>query len=263
MSAPAETFLRAGSLRSAIARAISLPDAASQNGKEAGYCLVEDGGVLRQVRFRGDPRLWEWPGVYEHLVCNLLRGNAPGALCHLLDRQLRAAKFPAPDLRVIDLFAGNGWMGEELTALGISEIVGVDSMAAAAAAVERDHPDVYRDYLVLDMRRLSEAQRDDLMAYDFNCMTCVDPLAAEEPAPNAFTEAFNLLAPDGWAAFHLNAETAEGGRDSRFARVVHRMIQSGAMNVVTQQRYRHRFSTTGTPLFHIGVVARKVRDFDP
>ena len=35
-------------------------------GKEAGYCLVEDGGALRQVRFRGDSRLWDWPGVFEH-----------------------------------------------------------------------------------------------------------------------------------------------------------------------------------------------------
>jgi predicted TPR repeat methyltransferase len=262
MSAPAESLLRAVSLRSAPTRDVTLPDPTAQNGKEAGYCLVDDGGALRQVRFRGDPRLWEWPGVFEHLVRNLLRGNAPGALCHLLDRQLRSARFRATDLRVIDLFAGNGWMGEELSALGVEEIVGVDSTAAAAAAVERDHPDVYRSYLVLDMRRLSEGQRDELMAYDFNCLTCVDPLAADEPAPNAFTEAFNLLAPDGWAAFHLNAETAEGGRDSRFARLVHRMIQSGAMNVVSQQRYRHRFSTYGAPLFHVAVIARKVRDFE-
>ena len=64
-------------------------------------------------------------------------------------------------------------------------------------------------------------------------------------------------------AFHLNAETAEGGRDSRFARIVHRMIQSGAMNVATQQRYRHRFTTYGAPLFHVAVIARKVRDFEP
>lgn len=263
MSAPAEPLLRAVSLRSAQGREVSLPEAPSTNAKEAGYCLVDDAGVQRQVRFRGDPRLWEWPGVYEHLVRNLLRGNAPGALCHLLDRQLRAANASPRDLRAIDLFAGNGWMGEELNALGVGEIVGVDATAAAAAAAERDHADVYRDYLVLDMRRLSEAQRDELMAYDFNCMTCVDALAADEPAPNAFTEAFNLLAPDGWAAFHLNAETAEGGRDSRFARVVHRMIQSGAMNVATQQRYRHRFTTAGSPVFHVGVVARKVRDFDP
>jgi hypothetical protein len=95
------------------------------------------------------------------------------------------------------------------------------------------------------------------MSYDFTCLVCVDALAADEPASNAFTEAFNLLAPDGWVAFHLNAETAEGGRDSRFARVVHRMIQSGAMNVATQQRYRHRFSPR-PPIFHVGVVARKV-----
>src|SRR5262245_20034179 len=266
MSAPAESLLRPVTLRStttAPSREVSLPDAGSQNGKEAGYCLVEDGGALRQVRFRGDSRLWDWPGVFEHLVRSLLRGNAPGALCHLLDRQLRAASVRPTDLRVIDLGAGNGWMGEELSALGCGEVVGVDSAPAAAAAAERDHPDVYRDYLVLDMRRLSEAQRDELMAYDFNCMVCVDPLAAEEPAPNAFTEAFNLLAPEGWTAFHLNAGTAEGGRYSRFARLVHRMIQSGAMTVASQQRYRHRFSTYGTPLFHVAVIARKVRDFEP
>jgi predicted TPR repeat methyltransferase len=264
MSASAESPLRAVSLRSAQIRDVRLPEAAaSSDGREAGYCLVEDGGVLRQVRFRGDARLWEWPGVFEHLVRNLLRGNAPGALCHLLDRQLSIAKVRPRDLRVIDLFAGNGWMGEELAALGATEIVGVDSTPMTAAAVERDHPDVYRDYLVLDMRRLSESHRDELMAYDFNCLTCVDALAAEEPAPNAFTEAFNLLAPDGWAAFHLNAETAEGGRDSRFARLVHRMIASGAMNIAHQQRYRHRFSTHGTPLFHVAVIARKVRDFEP
>lgn len=263
MSAAVELPSHASTERGGAVRQVALPDGAAQNGKEAGYCLVDDGGTWRQVRFRGDSRLWEWPGVYESLVRTLLRGNAPGAIAHLLDRQLRATGRPAADLRVLDLGAGNGWMGEELVALGADEIVAVDATAAAAAAAERDHPDVYRDYLVLDMRRLSEAQRDELMNFDFNCMVCVDALAADEPAPNAFTEGFNLLAPDGWVAFHLNAETAEGGRDSRFARIVHRMIQSGAMNVATQQRYRHRFTSHGTPVFHIGVVARKVRDFEP
>ncbi len=263
MSAPAESVLRPGPGRAAGLREVALPDAAAQNGKEAGYFLVEDGGTFRQVRLRGDSRVWEWPGVYEQLVRTLLRGNAPGALSHMLDRQLRAAGRSAADLRVIDLGAGNGWMGEELASLGIPMVIGIDSVNAAVLAAERDHPDVYQSYLLLDMRRLSEAQRDDLMNYDFNCLVCVDALAADEPAPNAFTEAFNLLAPDGWVAFHLNAETAEGGRDSRFARTVHRMIQSGAMNVATQQRYRHRFTTYGAPLFHVGVIARKVRDFEP
>jgi len=263
MSAPAESLLLPGPSRGGEIREVALPDAASQNGKEAGYCLVDDGGTWRQVRLRGDARLWEWPSIYERLVRTLLRGNAPGALSHLLDRQLRAAGKSAADLRAIDLGAGNGWMGEELSSLGIPMIIGVDASSAAAVAAERDHPDVYQSYLVLDMRRLSESQRDDLMNYDFNCLVCVDALAADEPASNAFTEAFNLLAPDGWVAFHLNADTAEGGRDSRFARIVHRMIQSGSMNVATQQRYRHRFTTYGAPLFHVAVIARKVRDYEP
>ena len=46
MSAPAESLLRPVSRRrSTPIRDVSLPDAGSQNGKEAGYCLVEDGGA--------------------------------------------------------------------------------------------------------------------------------------------------------------------------------------------------------------------------
>ena len=115
----------------------------------------------------------------------------------------------------------------------------------------------------MDMRRLSETQRDSLMGYDFNALITVEALSSEEPPPNAFTEAFNLLAPDGWVAFHLHVAAAEGARESRFARLVHRMVDGGALALHTQQRYRHRFTTAGEPLFHMGIVGRKLRDFDP
>jgi hypothetical protein len=225
--------------------------------------MVEDTDALRQVRFKGDPRIWEWAGVYEHLVRRLLRGNAPAALSRLLQRALQRHGESTDGLRAVLLNAGNGWLADELRQIGVGEVVGVDASAAAAAAAERDHPDAHTEYLVLDMRRLSEAQRDHLMEFDFNCLLTVDPLGADEPAPNAFTEAFNLLAPDGWIALHLAEETVAPEADSRFARLVHHMIASGALKVETRERYRHRFTTHGTPLFHVALVGRKVRDFDP
>ena len=41
------------------------------------------------------------------------------------------------------------------------------------------------------------------------------------------------------------------------------MVGMGALDLVTEERYRHRFTTHGTPLFHLGIIARKLRDFDP
>jgi SAM-dependent methyltransferase len=166
-------------------------------------------------------------------------------------------------MRAINLVAGNGWLASELAQVGVGKIVCVDASAAAAAAAERDHTGCFQEYLVLDMRRLSEAQRDQLMEFDFNALACVDPLAVEEPAPNAFTEAFNLLAPDGWVALHLSEDAAEDGSESRYARLIHHMIRGGALKIVTQERYRHRFTTHGEPVYHVALIGQKIRDFDP
>lgn len=266
MSAPTATlprgrYLRIGPIEPEKTVRLAPPNPGT--GKEPAYFLVDDGDQARQVRLRGDPRIWEWAGVHEYLVRTLLRGNAPGAICHMLERAVRGAGEAMSGLRALDLLAGNGWMGSELKSSGAGYVVGADPSAAAAAATERDHPHAYGDYLVLDMRRLSESQRDELMNYDFNCLVSVSALAAEEPAPNAFAEAFNLLAPDGWVATHLHEDASEGAPDSRYARLIHKMIGSGALSVVAQQRYRHRFTSMGDPLFHVGLVGRKRRDFDP
>ena len=244
-------------------RPVSLPETPAQNGREAAFCLVEDVDSARQVRFKGDARIWEWSGVYEYLVRQLLQGNAPSTLSGLLQRTLHMTGNSPERLRCLLLGAGNGWVADEFVRVGVGQVVGVDVSSAAAAAADRDHPDAFSEYLVLDMRRLSEAQRDELMDFDFNCMVALDPIAAEEPAPNAFTEAFNLLAPDGWVVLHLAEETAVQNSESRFARLMHRMVSNGALKLETRERYRHRLTTHGEPLYHVALIGRKVRDFDP
>ena len=264
MAAPAEPLVQPVAPRDPLdltAGSVALPDLGGPADLE--YCLVAEGEGWRQIRVRNDPRLWEQPGVYERLVRELLRGNAPGAICRLLERELEAAGESPASLRALNLEAGNGWVADELRSIGSGPIMGVDRSSEAAAAAARDYPGAFCDYRVMDMRRLSEAQRDHLMNFDFNCLIWVDPLAPEEPAANAFTEAFNLLAPDGWIAFHLHEEAWGDDQKSRFGNLLRKMIVMGAVEICTEERYRHRFSTQGKPLFHVGFVARKQRDFDP
>ena len=266
MSTPAETSTHTPLERLEVdlpERSVSLPETPGQNGREAAFCLVEDLDSTRQVRFKGDARIWEWEGVYEYLVRHLLRGNAPGTMAHLLQRTLHKTGNNPEQLHCLALGAGNGWLAEELVRIGIGRVVGVDVSAAAAAAADRDHPDALNEYLVLDMRRLSELQRDQLMEFDFNCMVALDPIAVEEPAPNAFTEAFNLLAPDGWVGLHLAEEAATPESDSRFGRLIRHMVGSGALKLEIRERYCHRFTTHGEPLYHVALIGRKIRDFDP
>lgn len=262
MAAPAETPLRPEELPQSSPPVV-LPDASSASDHEPEYCLIDQGGGWEPVRLREDSLLWEWPGVYEYVVRDLLEGEAARTICLLLERAVRAAGERFEQLRVLDLEAGNGCVAEEIAAAGAGWICGVDRSQAAAAAAERDYPGLYSDYLVMDLRRLSEAQRDRLMHFDFSCLTCVEPLGTDEPAANAFTEAFNVLAPDGWVAFHVREDALAGERDSRFAPLVLQMIESGAISVHARQRYRHRMTTRGTPLVHVAFIGRKQRDFDP
>ncbi len=262
MAAPAEPLVSPEIHKEDVSdRNIALPESVAPSELE--YCLLEDGDGWRQMRLRNDPRLWERPGVYERLVRDLLQGNAPNEICRLLDRDVRAAGESPSALRALILDAGNGWVADELRSIGAGPILGVDRSQEAAAAAERDYPGTFCDYRVIDMRRLSEDQRDHLMNFDFNCLVWVDPLAPDEPSPNAFTEAFNLLAPHGWIAFHLQEESWTGDGESRFGRLLQQMVRMGALDVVTEERYRHRLTTHGTPLFHMGIIARKLRDFDP
>ena len=57
----------------------------------------------------------------------------------------------AAKLRVLDVGAGNGMVGEELDRMGARHIVGVDIIPEAKEAAERDRPGVYDDYFVVDL----------------------------------------------------------------------------------------------------------------
>ena len=262
MAAPAETPLHRPELPEARADSgpVVLPPA-DDSGAGTEYCLVDEGGSWQPVRLAEHSFFWERPDVYRYLVRDLLEGQAAETISRMLARQLEAVGGRIDRLRLLDFGAGNGWVGGELAELGARWIYGVDRSPAAASAAARDYPGVYEDYLVMDMRRLSEAQRDHLMHFDFNGLASVDPLGADEPAPNAFTEAFNILAPGGWVAFHLHEEALLGKRESRFAPLVRQMVESGAISLAAQERYRHRLTTQGDPLLHVAFVGRKHRDF--
>jgi 2-polyprenyl-3-methyl-5-hydroxy-6-metoxy-1,4-benzoquinol methylase len=242
---------------------IALPPPRVSFSQDEEWCVVRRAGSWEQVRFHDYERIYEIPGLYECLFQKVLECNSPNFISRMLRRQLLESETEPGDLRVLDLGAGNGMVGEELAGLGVRHMVGVDIIDAAAEAARRDRGGLYEDYLVADLGALSPLERERLRARRFNCLTCVAALGFGDIPTEAFLNAFNLISVGGWIAFNIKLEFL-GSRDlTGFCRLVHELIDSGTLEVREQIRYQHRLATSGHPLHYVAIVGSKQEDADP
>ena len=96
-------------------------------------------------------RLYRVPGLYEHIVQDLLGCRSPQVAVDGLARAFAELEVDPVGAVLLDMGAGTGLVGELARELGVSAIIGLDALPAARAASLRDRPGVYRDYLVGDL----------------------------------------------------------------------------------------------------------------
>ncbi len=179
----------------------------------------------------------------------------------LLAEVLRQDDVDPSSLKVLDLGAGNGMVGEQLAAMGAGTIVGIDLIEEAATATERDRPGVYDDYVVADLTSLSEDKRERLESHDFNSLVTVAALGFGDIPPRAFSEAFNLVEDGGWVAFNIKERFLDDDADATgFSRLIAKLIELGIAERRAERTYRHRLSTSGNPLTYVALVVRKHGD---
>jgi len=239
---------------------IALPEPGEAFAQDEEWCVARIDGEWEELRFHDYDRLYEVEGLYERLFYDILRCSSPAKVRALLESELRRAGAEPEGLRALDLGAGNGIMGEELMALGVDAVVGVDIIPEAAEAARRDRPDVYEDYRVVDMTDLAPEDREILRSYDVNCLTCVAALGFGDIPPRAFAEAFNLVDEGGWVAFNIKEDFLNGRDRSGFSRLIERSIDRGCFEMRVQERYPHRLATNGQPLHYVAMVGNKRKD---
>jgi predicted TPR repeat methyltransferase len=229
--------------------------------QDAEWCVVRVDDGWRQIRFHDYAELYSVPGLYEKVIYDILRCDSPHVVRNLLETELSSDSYAsAEDLRVLDLGAGNGMVGEELADMGADSIVGVDIIEEAAEATERDRPGLYDNYHVVDMTALNEGERRELASYCFNALTCVAALGfGDIPAP-AFVAAFNLVKPGGWIAFNIKEDFLTNGDPSGFSGLIRAMVDDGTLELRRRQRYQHRLATDRHPLHYVAIVGVKHRD---
>jgi predicted TPR repeat methyltransferase len=229
-----------------------------EQGQE--FVWVERNGSREKIRFHDYDRIYEIPGLYEHMFYDRYHCNSPEVVCSLLKEHLDECTEGDDGLCVLDIGAGNGMVGEQLVELGAESVVGIDIIEAAVEALDRDRPDLYEDYHVADLTRLPESVERSLKDQNFNCMTVVAALGFDDIPPLAFANGYNLVSAPGWVAFNIKEDFVCEADSTGFCQLIEQMIDADVMEVQERRRYRHRFCQDGTPLYYYAVVGQKLQD---
>lgn len=253
------------------------------------WCELVEGEKVTRVRFHDYARVFSIPGLYDQLFGgpdSETKCVSPRVLAGLLRDQLPLVlrgRGEPEGLRVLDLGAGNGMMGEEVRSLvrdsgapGVpTTIVGLDVLPEAREAAGRDRPGVYDAYVVADVTEFVSAAptppAEDpagaaLLARGFNVLVSASSLAFGDGSVEALVAAASLLEVGGLLVFNLKEDfflgPVDGGGGTEtgghgFSGLIHNAVERGHLSIVAKRRYCHRYSVTGEPLYYVAVVAVK------
>lgn len=239
---------------------VLFPEVEHDLDQDEEWCEILLGAQRKRLRFHDYSEIYDIPGLYERLFYDMLKCVSPRVVRRQLAGVLAQRGTKPCELRVLDVGAGNGMVGEELRELGAGAVFGIDIIAEAAAAAQRDRPGVYERYLVADLTDLARDQRDTLTEADLNTLTTVAALGFDDIPPHAFAAAYNLISTPGLVAFTIKEDFVATRDQSGFSALIDRLFDEGIIRPLAEQRYRHRLSVQGEPLYYVAFVTEKVRD---
>lgn len=235
-------------------------DDSSNLGQDEAFFYIELDGEEKTLRFHDYDQIYSIPGLYEQLFYGRLKCQSPTKVTEILHTAMRQTEDTFSALRVLDLGAGNGMMGEAMRQIGVSRMVGVDIVPEAKTACMRDRAGVYDGYYIEDFTSLDKAKKDEIGSWGFDCMTTVASLGFGDIPTKAFLTAFNLTAETGWIAFNIKESFFGKADTSGFSTMIRKLIFSQYLDIYCIERYRHRLSIDGAPIYYYAIAGRKTAD---
>lgn len=240
---------------------VEFPDVGDTLSQDKEYCTVTMDGISKVVRFHDYHEIYAIPGLYERIFYQELECCSPKVVCNLLKDELENDGILPSELKVFELGAGNGMVGEELHQMGVSQIVGSDIIMEAKIAAFRDRPEVYTDYFTVDLTDIPNDVEEQIKKFPYNAMVSVAALGFDDIPPQAYATGFNLVKNGGWIAFNIKNDFVNDKADAiGFKRMLQRMQQDGIFEVCAKKEYQHRLSITQDPLPYYAFVGRKRGD---
>jgi SAM-dependent methyltransferase len=224
--------------------------------REGEYVALRgDGGDEVVVHLHDYPRVYGVPGLYEHVVQELLGCRSPQVAAEGFSRALERLALEPADVSVLDLGAGTGLVGELVLSLGATTVIGLDALDAARDACLRDRPGVYRDYLVGDLAHPAPELLERLRRHDPKGLVSAGAFGGTHAPAEALINALGLLPAGAPVAFTIDERWMQTDGPGGFRTCVTRLLASGRLKLLERSRFQHRLSTTGTPIHYELLVA--------
>jgi hypothetical protein len=231
----------------------------SSNQDEVYFYLQGPDGD-RKIRFHDYDEIYKIEGLYEQIFYDRLKCVSPAKVASILESAVKQYQNNFNELRILDLGAGNGMMGEELKKHGVSRLVGVDIIPEAYDATIRDRPGLYDAYYVEDFTKLDDEKREEIGSWQCDCLVTVAALGFGDIPAKAFLEAFNLVKSEAWVAFNIKDSFFDASDKSGFSKLIRELIFSRYLEIYRIERYRHRLSIEGVPLYYFAITGWKTSD---
>ncbi len=214
-------------------------------------------GTEQRIRVKDYALIYPVPGLYEEVVQDRLECASPRLIVERLADAVRAAEQDPGGVRVLDVGAGNGVIGEGLRDAGFRVPVGSDALVEAREAAERDRPGLYAEYVIDDgtpdaFEDLAGAVR----RHELNALTCASALGPGHIPIERLSAIWGLL--PGGSLIALTASTALvadwGGPQVALNAV---SDDDAPTALLHHETFRHRLLMDGGSVDYDVIVGRK------
>jgi hypothetical protein len=220
------------------------------------FVLHRPDGTDERMTLHDYARVYGVPGLYEEVVQRQLECASPETVAAALVEAAASEGRTAEELRAFDLGAGNGVVGEELRARGVTVVAGADGIPEARDAAHRDRPGLYQHYLVGE--RLDVDQVTALVGEERLTAIVAAGAVGEGHVPvDSLAQLWDAFPPGSFLALTL----AAGERDHDVTDV-EAMLEATSKSAhrtrtVVRRSFRHRRSMAGDDLTYLVLVAVK------
>ncbi len=224
------------------------------DGEYVALCDVPGGDEVI-VHLHDYPRLYETAGLYEHVVQELLGCRSPEVAVRGLSYALDVLALDARSLRLLDLGAGTGLVGELVRELGVGTVIGLDALPAARDACLRDRPGTYAGYLVGDLAAPGGGLIAQIRRHRPGGLIAAGAFGGTHAPAAALVTALALLPVGAPVVFTIDERWTRIDADGGFHVGLTELIDSRSLVIIERSRFQHRITTTGAPVHYELIVA--------